>query len=283
MRLFVRLVQSALAAGFVFVLPIFLGYNALFHRAAPYAGMAHARPLHDDALLSDASRSSDVEVFSEPVVSVVFDDGWESIYRNALPILEEYGIASTQFMIAGSFADEQYMSIEQMLHMIARGHEVGSHTMTHADLTMLDQQELSFELGRSQAILEQHTAMPIADFVAPLGAHNDATIGAVQTLYRSHRTTLSGINTADNFDPYRLLSPTILASDTNTDIALLVAEAQAVNGWLILTYHQIDDSDTVYSVDVDTFRTHMQALVEANVDIVPYGHVLDVVEEQLNG
>ena len=62
----------------------------------------------------------------EAMVSLVFDDGWSSIYENALPIVEAAGYKSTHYIITetldGDF--DGYMSIADVLDLQSRGHEI---------------------------------------------------------------------------------------------------------------------------------------------------------------
>jgi len=69
---------------------------------------------------------------------------------------------------------------------------IGSHTMTHSNLPMLNAQELVEELEGSRAVLERQLGRPVQDFCYPDGKHNDAVIRAVANVYRSAVTTVCG-------------------------------------------------------------------------------------------
>src|SRR4051812_9720176 len=44
-----------------------------------------------------------IHPLDQPLVSISFDDGWESVYTEALPILQQDGIHTTQYIITGTF------------------------------------------------------------------------------------------------------------------------------------------------------------------------------------
>ncbi|HMH31061.1 MAG TPA: polysaccharide deacetylase family protein, partial [Methylomirabilota bacterium] len=91
--------------------------------------------------------------FQEPLVSLSFDDGWESVYTKAFPILQANGLRTTQFIISGSLDNYSYMSVAQLHAMQNAGTEIASHTITHPDLTTLDDAALKHELAGSKSQL----------------------------------------------------------------------------------------------------------------------------------
>jgi len=238
------------------------------------------RHLIDDSALVNNELIYETEVFSEPVISVVFDDGWESIYSSGLPILEKYGIDTTQFLLSGTFAEPQYMSKEQVDHLVERGHDIGSHGDGHLDLPKLSPPILDQELFTSRVNLESSFNTPVEDFASPYGRYNAVTIANIKKYYRSHRTTQTGMNTEENFNAYQLESPSITVNTTLDEIKEMIDEARAKNAWLILTYHQVDYSNDEYSVTPETFEDHMKLILESSVDIATYVETLDMIKDQ---
>jgi peptidoglycan/xylan/chitin deacetylase (PgdA/CDA1 family) len=73
---------------------------------------------------------------------------------------------------------------------------VGSHTMTHCDLPLLNSKELEDELEGSRAVLGRRLGRPVHDFCYPDGKLSDAVVRAVANVYRSGVTTACGSVTA---------------------------------------------------------------------------------------
>ena len=72
------------------------------------------------------------------LVTFSFDDNRTCVYQAAIPILDSAGLKSTNYVITQRLINsEDYMGASEVLNLEARGHEVGSHTRTHADLTTL--------------------------------------------------------------------------------------------------------------------------------------------------
>jgi peptidoglycan/xylan/chitin deacetylase (PgdA/CDA1 family) len=151
-----------------------------------------------------------------PTVAVTFDDAYRSVYERALPILERLGLPATVFVptahvdatepmawegidrwIGGPHEGELLcMGREQLQGLAAHGWEIGSHTHTHPRLTRLAPAELSTELKRSRALLEEWLGLPCRSLAYPYGdvsasvakAARDAGYTAAATLDAARRS-----------------------------------------------------------------------------------------------
>ncbi len=87
---------------------------------------------------------------------------------------------------------------------------IGSHTMTHSDLPMLNLGELVEELEVSRTVLEQRLGRPVPDFCYPDGKYNDAVIRATASIYRSAVTTVCGsVRSGDSLHSLRRVGATL--------------------------------------------------------------------------
>src|SRR5882724_2277807 len=87
---------------------------------------------------------------TEGVVSINFDDGYESAYEIGLPIVEHAGFKTTQFIITKEVGTATYVTTGQILAMQNSGHEIGDHTRTHPDLTTLTPAQQNDEIVGAQ-------------------------------------------------------------------------------------------------------------------------------------
>jgi len=231
------------------------------------------------------SNARPLQPFNQPLVSVTFDDGWESVYTNALPVLQQNGIHTTQYIITGTFSNYQYMSVAQVHSLNINGHEIGAHTITHPDLTTLDQTTLTHELVDSKKELQQRFGVDAKDFTSPYGAYNAHTLQQIGVYYRSQKNAegdpaaneLEAINVSDSFNALNIKSYSVRNTTSLNDLKKLIKAAQDNNGWLVLTYHQIDNSGETFSVSPDAFRQQMQLLNGSNIRIPTLGSVIDTL------
>jgi peptidoglycan/xylan/chitin deacetylase (PgdA/CDA1 family) len=101
-----------------------------------------------------------------PVV-ISFDDGDNSVFSQAFPIMREFGFVGVNYLVSKYIGAEGYMSIEQINELGVAGWEIGSHSISHADLTTLEHPE--WEIIQSQERLAKMFDWPINTFAYPFG------------------------------------------------------------------------------------------------------------------
>lgn len=289
---FFKKARHALATGFalsVFMLPplllgwwFTLGSKPQDPRQVVPVSAFHARAV-------DTS-STPLAPFHEPLVSITFDDGWESVYTTGFPVLNQYGFHSTQYIITDTLAYPGYMSVAQLKAMQSTGTEIASHTISHADLTTLSTKELAHELADSQKTLEQDFGGRIPDFTSPYGAYNAYTLSMISKYYHSQKNAegtvdvttdpLGSINVAGSFDPMNIVSFSVRDDTTLVDIQRMLVDTEQHDGWLVLTYHQIDTSGETFSVAPDMFRAQMQLISNSPIRSATVGQVLEGFEKR---
>ena len=99
-------------------------------------------------------------------VMITFDDGYDSFYTHAFPILKRYGFTATIFMLTGyvgkwNFWDARlgwkrfkHLSKEQIIDLSMEGFTFGSHGLNHLFLTIQPHKTIQTELQTSKSILE---------------------------------------------------------------------------------------------------------------------------------
>lgn len=103
--------------------------------------------------------------------------------------------------------DTQPMTREQALGLLRGGHEIGSHTLSHAILTDASAAELELEVARSKADLEDWLDEAVHGFCYPNGDHDQRVRASVESAgYRWACSTAAGRNRddLDAFDVQRI-------------------------------------------------------------------------------
>lgn len=72
------------------------------------------------------------------------------------------------------------MSVAQLVDLHRRGHEIGSHTVSHALLTDLDDSALTSEIEGSRDALSGWTGSRVTGFCYPNGDHDERVVDAVE-------------------------------------------------------------------------------------------------------
>ena len=131
----------------------------------------------------------------EKPVIICFDDGPETQYVYALPLLKKYSFTATFFLFTNAIGREHYLSWDQVLELSADGMQIGCHSMFHPYLTRIsDEKELWREIAGSKERLEAHLGKPVTAFAYPFGQYNDHIVELVKKAgYTCARGTFPGI------------------------------------------------------------------------------------------
>lgn len=108
------------------------------------------------------------------------DDGNLDNYTTAFPITQKYGFTGVLYLVGNYVGAEEFMNTDQILEMYNAGWEVGSHSMSHLDLTKLDEEKLRSEIIGSREFLEQKLGIPILTFAYPFGFKNESALDYVK-------------------------------------------------------------------------------------------------------
>lgn len=123
------------------------------------------------------------ELPPKPVV-ITMDDGYRDNYENAFPVLQEYGMNATFFVVT-EFIDnnaEGYMTWDMIEEMSEAGMRIEPHSKTHADLSAREREYIIYEVLGSTDTIAAHTGERPRFFCYPGGRYNETTLEVVEEL-----------------------------------------------------------------------------------------------------
>ncbi|AEY89483.1 polysaccharide deacetylase [Streptomyces hygroscopicus subsp. jinggangensis 5008] len=145
------------------------------------------------------------------LVALTFDDGYADFLGNALPLLTRWGCTATLFVLPGRLGGDNawdplgprkpLLTADGIRRAAAAGMEIGSHGLTHVDLTQADDGLLKTETAESRAVLEELTNAPVTGFCYPYGTVDGRAVEAVRE---------AGYAYACAIDPGELTGPHVL-------------------------------------------------------------------------
>jgi peptidoglycan/xylan/chitin deacetylase (PgdA/CDA1 family) len=141
------------------------------------------------------------ELPPNPVI-LTFDDGYAEHYNYVFPLLRDFGMTGTFFVIT-QFADNNtpnYLTWAQIAEMQAGGMSMEAHTKNHVDLRNRDFDYLVFEIAGSIESIEAHTASQSRMFAYPVGRYDNSTLAVMAStdVLRAVTTQLGTWQTSDN-------------------------------------------------------------------------------------
>ncbi|HXQ35886.1 MAG TPA: polysaccharide deacetylase family protein, partial [Anaerolineales bacterium] len=114
------------------------------------------------------------ELPPKPII-LTFDDGGEGTFTNALPIMQKYGFTGTAYIVHNYVGLSAYMNVDQIRALYAAGWEIGSHSISHVDLTVRSDRQKD-EIVDSRSKLQALLGVPILTFAYPFGAYNSDSV-----------------------------------------------------------------------------------------------------------
>ncbi|MEI6208846.1 MAG: polysaccharide deacetylase family protein [Desulfuromonadales bacterium] len=132
-------------------------------------------------------------------VLISIDDGWKTVRTIAYPILKKYGFTAVLFVytdLIKSKPNSVALSWDDVREMVASGViEVESHTVTHADLTKVGNDQVRKELADSQSAIHSKLGVTSAFLAYPYGNFNhDVVDGMRKSGYKAGFTVIRGEN-----------------------------------------------------------------------------------------
>lgn len=139
----------------------------------------------------------------EDAAALTFDDGFANFGEEAAPVLGEYGIPATIFVVTGHVGRDNrwggrdtpgipslpLLGWDALARLREAGIGLGAHTRTHPRLPGLDPETLESEIGGAARDLEQHLGSRPDGFAYPYGELDPASARVVERSYRWACTT----------------------------------------------------------------------------------------------
>jgi len=181
-------------------------------------------------------------------VSLTFDAAWGADKtRQILDCLDKLGVKCTFFLV--SIWVDKYPNLVKEIDN--RGHEIGTHSCTHGDMTKMSKQQITQELKDSCKAITDITGKQVKLFRPPFGAYNNTLIEIATEL---GLTTIQW--SVDSLDWKGIKAGQIAIN------------IQKSSGGDIILCH--NNSDHI----VDAIPLIYQALTVKNLSIVPVGQLI---------
>lgn len=221
-------------------------------------------------------------LLNEKYVSINFDDGFYSVYKNAYPILKKYNFPFTLGVIAGYLKDKKiknendyrYLTVSEIKEMLeSLNIEIASHSLTHRYLTKLSEDEIEREVKESKEILERIFGRKIVTFIYPYGKYDKRVINLlIKNGYLQARATGLG---EINFLLKRWYLPIKeIRKETKIEDILEYIDN---NQYSILLFHRIVKYPKYFTdYSIEGFETLINELNKRNIKVVTLKEMYEI-------
>jgi peptidoglycan/xylan/chitin deacetylase (PgdA/CDA1 family) len=160
----------------------------------------------------------------KPIV-ISFDNGYQSQYTQALPVLSRLGwVGDENIQLTGLPPSQGGLSRRQVEGLVSAGWELDTQGFSHADLIALDAQQLHYQVAVARAVVQQRYHVPVNWFCYPSGHYDATVLAAVEAAgYTGSTTVVPGWAHADD-DPYRLHRLRVLGGTSPAALRAQIAD-----------------------------------------------------------
>jgi peptidoglycan/xylan/chitin deacetylase (PgdA/CDA1 family) len=179
-----------------------------------------------------------------PLVTFVFDDGFDSDYLVARDVFAEQGVVACSAIATDLIGRPGFLGPGQIIGLRDAGWEIMGHTASHRNLRSLSLAQVEDELFLSKTILEG-MGVTVKNLVYPYNKSSELIRAVARKYYRSARGGTDTFN-RDVLEQYDLRS----VSNKKFGLAQMQArvdQAYAERDWLIIHGHRIDVKITLTS------------------------------------
>jgi peptidoglycan/xylan/chitin deacetylase (PgdA/CDA1 family) len=159
----------------------------------------------------------------KPIV-LSFDNGYQSQYTQALPVLRRLGwVGDENLQLTGLPPSQGGLGENEIRGLIAAGWELDTQGISHADLITLNAEQLHYQVADARRMLQQRYGIPVNWFCYPSGHYDAKVLEAVKSAGYTGSTTVIPGWAHPTDDPYRLHRLRVLGGTTPSELLELIA------------------------------------------------------------
>jgi peptidoglycan/xylan/chitin deacetylase (PgdA/CDA1 family) len=192
--------------------------------AAQMQALAHAgfHAVTMDQMLANWTRGTPLPA-DKPIV-LSFDNGYQSQYTQALPVLHRLGWVGVENMqLTGLPPSQGGLSEAQIKALVAAGWELDTQGISHAELTKLGPTALHEQVAVAREEVQRRYQVPVNWFCYPSGHYNATVLAAVKAAGYVGSTTVVPGWAGPTDDLYRLPRLRVLGETSPSELLSEIA------------------------------------------------------------
>ena len=162
----------------------------------------------------------------KPIV-VSFDNGYQSQYTQALPVLRRLGwVGDENLQLTGLPPSQGGLGQDEIRGLLAAGWELDTQGISHADLITLDARQLHEQVAVARQTIQRRFHVPVNWFCYPSGHYNPTVVAAVAAAGFTGSTTVMPGWAHPTDDRYRLHRLRVLGGTTAAGLLSLLTDTR---------------------------------------------------------
>jgi peptidoglycan/xylan/chitin deacetylase (PgdA/CDA1 family) len=160
----------------------------------------------------------------KPIV-LSFDNGYQSQYTEALPVLRRLGwVGDENIQLTGLPPSQGGLGADEIRGLLGAGWELDTQGFSHADLITLDAEQLHYQVALARQVLQRRYHVPVNWFCYPSGHYDATVIAAVRAAGYAGSTTVVPGWAHPQDDPYRLHRLRVLGGTTPAELLATIGD-----------------------------------------------------------
>ena len=201
------------------------------------------------------------------VASFTFDDFPFSAKDAGARILEERGVRGTFYASLGSFDRVGFPSRNDLLELVAEGHEVGGHTYSHIDCGAVPVDQVRSDCLKNTREILDITGAKVNAFAYPFGEFSPGSKKLIGELYATARMVQPGIN-RNSIDLLALYAVPIDIRGGLEMVNKWLLDLQRDGGWAIFYTHGVCENPTAYDCTEELLSESVDLCREAGCELM---------------
>jgi hypothetical protein len=223
------------------------------------------------------------------LVSIVFDDGWQSSYTRARPGLDKFGYRATAVIIRDLIGTANYLTMAQTQALQTNsGWDIAAHADTVADhnagFANLENPVVEADMQGIKAWLIENGFKRRDLFAWPQGSFTASQMIIARRFFNGIRGTTGGKGGSagphETFPPGengRLRTWIIGSTETAADIEAALSQCATYRSWLILSFHELVASGATGGQQTNeaTFKAMVEKVAASGLAVKTVAEVLE--------
>jgi peptidoglycan/xylan/chitin deacetylase (PgdA/CDA1 family) len=215
-------------------------------------------------------------------ISFSFDDFPKSAANTGYAILKKYNLNATYYtspsLFNNIYYDKKMADFDDLKFLASEGNEIGCHTYNHSVFNEVTNKQAKESMWENIHMMHSLSVkIQLNTFAYPKGVVTSYSKYLINKIYKSARTTLSGINV--NTIDLNLLRANKLYSDSIRleECFELIEECKKNNGWLIFYTHDVEKKPSKFGCTPEYFEEVVKYAVNSEVEILPVQDVINAI------
>ena len=205
-----------------------------------------------------------------------FDDGWGSVYDNALPLMDQYGYRGNMGIVGSLIDTSGYMTIDEAVTLSNKGWSMTSHSWSHLNSNSLTPAESEDEICKNLDFLQTNQLGSGSRFYYyPFGYAAQDYYNIVRKYHNLAFCYDTFPITGPSGSPYILATTKDMHSGSGVPSVEYIQKAKEAGVDLVFLFHQVNTVAGPTTYATADFSSFMDNLAEANANVITVDEYYD--------